>query len=212
MRKPESAVNRAGGAVLAATLCYLSAPADAATVAIAVNGGSGGALNAVVYAMPIGGNPPRSAPRSVIMDQINKEFVPFVAPVQAGTSVTFPNKDNIRHHVYSFSPAKAFDLKLYSGVAARPVLFEKPGPVALGCNIHDWMVAYIYVVDSPWFTKTDKAGAASLDLPGGEYDVKVWHPWQTTEAAAQRIKVGAGDARLAFQVDIVTPKQVKAPQ
>lgn len=211
MKSRSTATRRRRNALLGAILGGLAAPSSAAIVTVNVNGAHGGAVNAVAYALPIGARPPRAAPRSAIVDQVNKEFVPFVVPVQAGAAVTFPNRDNIRHHVYSFSAAKAFDLKLYSGVAANPVVFEKPGPVALGCNIHDWMVAYVYVVDSPWFAKTDKAGGASLDLPEGEYDMKVWHPWQTAEAAPQRIKVGAGDARVSFQLDIASPKQVKAP-
>lgn len=211
MMQPRSTTTSGRQALLGTILFSLTAPCSAAIVSVNVNAAHGGAVNAVAYALPIGARQPRAAPRSAIVDQVNKEFVPFVVPVQAGAAVTFPNRDNIRHHVYSFSAAKAFDLKLYSGVAANPVVFDRPGPVALGCNIHDWMVAYVYVVDSPWFAKTDKAGGASLDLPDGEYDVKVWHPWQTAEAAPQRIKVGAGDARVSFQIDIASPKQVKAP-
>ena len=105
------------GAVLAASVDGNVTDAAGAPVA-----------DAVIYALP---GTPRSlpAPRAAIMDQIDKEYVPFVVPVQAGAAVRFPNKDNIRHHVYSFSPAKPFELKLYSGTPAKPVIFDKPGPV-----------------------------------------------------------------------------------
>jgi hypothetical protein len=113
----------------------------------------------------------------MIVDQINKEFVPYVLPVQVGSSVNFPNRDNIRHHVYSFSPTKTFELPLYSGTPATPILFDKPGVVILGCNIHDWMIGYIYVSESPYFAKTGADGKTVLaDLPPGEYVVRTWHP------------------------------------
>lgn len=179
---------------------------DAAAVSAMVTDAAGAPVpEAVIYALPASGKLPATAPRPAVMDQINKEFVPFVIPVQLGSSVTFPNKDNIRHHVYSFSPAKIFDLKLYSGKPSSPVVFDKPGPVALGCNIHDWMVGFVYVVESPWFAKTAKTGSARLDLPDGEYDLKVWHPWLRTELPAQRVKVSGADAQASFRVDLNPP-------
>ncbi len=109
--------------------------------------------------------------------QVNRQFEPSVLPVQKGTMVSFPNKDTIKHHVYSFSPAKMFELKLYDGSTAQPVVFDKIGVVAIGCNIHDWMRAYIYVVDTPLFCKTDENGKGTiLDIPAGRYLAKVWHP------------------------------------
>lgn len=164
--------------------------------------------NAVVYALPTN---PKSlpVPRAAIIDQIDKEYVPFVVPVQAGAAVRFPNKDNIRHHVYSFSPAKPFELKLYSGTPAKPVIFDKPGPVALGCNIHDWMVGYIYVVDSPWFARTDKSGVAKVEgLPAGEYQIHVWHPWMKTEPAPLALKLGETTEGAPFRLEIVAPPKI----
>lgn len=112
-----------------------------------------------------------------IVDQQDKEFVPHVLPVLVGTEVSFPNRDNIRHHVYSFSPPKRFELPLYRGTPAQPVLFDKPGIIKLGCNIHDWMVGYIYVTETPYFGKTAGEGLVELDgLPPGRYRVRVWHP------------------------------------
>jgi hypothetical protein len=134
--------------------------------------------DAVVLATPIGGNqPPLHKQARDEMDQIDKEYVPHVKVVMLGSKVYFPNKDDIRHHVYSFSPNKVFELPLYSGTPAEPVLFDKAGPVTLGCNIHDWMLGYIYVADTPYFAKSAKNGQAHIpDLPPGEYSVRVWHP------------------------------------
>jgi hypothetical protein len=111
-----------------------------------------------------------------LMDQRNLRFVPDVLIVQTGTAVTFPNSDQVRHHVYSFSTAKKFELSLYAGKPSAPVVFDHPGLVTLGCNIHDNMLGYVWVTDSPWYGRTDREGRLVLrDLPAGEYNVRVWH-------------------------------------
>ncbi|AHG39778.1 hypothetical protein N018_05780 [Pseudomonas syringae CC1557] len=123
--------------------------------------------------------PPGTAPvvLQAAMDQREQEFAPYVLAVHTGTQVRFPNSDNIRHQVYSFSPAKRFELRLYEGTPSAPLLFDKAGVVVLGCNIHDWMVGYIYVTDEPWFGVTDSNGLLKLDqLPAGHYAATLWHP------------------------------------
>ena len=130
--------------------------------------------NAVVYAEPEIKAPPSEATASI--EQRGRQFNPLVSVVQTGTAITFPNFDSVRHHVYSFSPAKSFELKLYSGVPSNPVKFDKAGTVVLGCNIHDFMLAFVQVVDTPYFAKTNKLGKATLhDLPNGNYTLKAWH-------------------------------------
>lgn len=121
--------------------------------------------------------PAQKAPLKAKMDQWKKQYVPYDLAVQIGTKVNFPNKDQIKHHVYSFSAAKRFELKLYSGLNAKPVLFDKAGVVVLGCNVHDWMLGFIYVLETPYFTKTDKYGQAVIrNLPEDDYIISVWHP------------------------------------
>ena len=134
--------------------------------------------DAVLIAVPVDGNMrPPQRPRDGSIDQVDKEFFPRVTVVPVGASVTFPNHDDVRHQVYSFSPAKRFELPLYAGVPAQPVVFDKPGVVVLGCNIHDWMVGYVYVSESPFFAKTGKDGKAVLaELPARAYVLRVWHP------------------------------------
>ncbi len=155
------------------SIIYL--PLHAAELTINVLDSSGTAIeNAVVYAEPENKvTLPRAA---AIIEQRGKQFNPLVSVIQTGAEITFPNFDSVRHHVYSFSPAKTFELKLYSGVPANPVQFDKAGTVVLGCNIHDYMVAFIQVVDTPYFTKSNKMGKAVLkDLPSGNYTLKAWH-------------------------------------
>nr|WP_307188160.1 MULTISPECIES: methylamine utilization protein [unclassified Duganella] len=115
-------------------------------------------------------------PGTALIEQKGLKFLPLVTVVQTGAMINFPNNDKVRHHIYSFSPAHKFDQKLYSGQAASPQVFDKAGTVVLGCNIHDKMIAYIKVVDTPYFAKTDGAGAVRIDLPAaGKYVVKAWH-------------------------------------
>jgi plastocyanin len=134
-----------------------------------------GVADAVVLAIP---TDPRNAlharPPADAVDQVDKQFVPFVKPIFVGSVVRFPNSDNIRHQVYSFSAPKKFELPLYAGKNAPPIVFDKPGVVVLGCNIHDWMIGYIYVAETPFSAKTGPLGTAVInDLPAGEYTVRI---------------------------------------
>jgi plastocyanin len=147
--------------------------------------------DAVVVAVPEAGAPLQARPAAEQIEQVDLEFVPRVKPVLVGAAVVFPNRDTVRHHVYSFSQAKRFELPLYVGTPARPVVFDTPGVVTIGCNIHDWMIAYVYVSESPHFAKTGSNGVALLpELAPGRYTVRVWHPQlavgeETTRRAAQ---------------------------
>ena len=152
--------------------------------------------DAVVLATPVDPKGAlRTKPPPDAVDQVDKQFVPYVKPVFVGSKVQFPNSDHVRHQVYSFSPAKKFELPLYAGTNAPPVVFDKPGVVVLGCNIHDWMVGYIYVSETPFFAKTEAAGTATIDdMPPGEYTVRVWHPSMEhgEETTARRVTLNAG--------------------
>ena len=134
-----------------------------------------------VYAVPADGSraaPLGGAEMRAVMDQKHRAFVPHILVVTTGTEVAFPNSDEVSHHVYSFSPAKTFELPLYKqGTVQAPLLFDTPGVVTLGCNIHDDMVGYILVVDTPYFALTDPSGTATLGgLPAGDYSLHVWTP------------------------------------
>lgn len=180
---------------LAVTLAMMQS-ANAGELNLIIKDGKGVALeDAIITAMPVNAkNLPKQKPIKPIVDQVGKEFLPHVLPISLHSLVYFPNNDNIRHHVYSFSPAKKFELPLYSGTSAEPILFNKPGVITLGCNIHDWMLGYIYVSSTPYFARSDKAGKGLIDdLPDGEYTVKVWHPQMlaTEESTSRKIEISA---------------------
>lgn len=140
-------------------------------------------------------NSPNQAP--AVMDQIDVAFVPHVLAIDQGQSVIFPNSDNIRHHVYSFSDPKKFEIKLYKGVPEQPIYFEEPGLVALGCNIHDSMLGYIYVSPWPEYSVSNESGL--VKFAGTPDELAIWHP---------RLKGSKGVIRKALSVaagqDIVT--------
>jgi len=171
-------------------ILVLVSPLAAATIEAVVSDARGGAVHdAVVYAVPLD-RPAPSIRRGAVMEQKNRTFIPHVLPVQTGTAVRFPNLDDVQHHVYSFSPAKPFQLPLYKGSPPSPVVFEKAGVVTLGCNIHDQMSAYIVVVDTPYFEKTGANGRAALrDLEPGRYAVHAWAADMRGEPPAKTVTV-----------------------
>ncbi len=172
----------------------LALPSLAATIDVRVQDARGRAVkDAVVYAEPEGRTLPL-ARKTAVMDQKNRMFIPHVLAVQTGTAVRFPNSDDIRHHVYSFSPAKHFQLPLYKGTPANPEVFDKAVVVTLGCNIHDQMSAFIVVVDTPYFATTAANGRASLsDVDAGRYTLRVWYPDMRNEPKPQSITLTANE-------------------
>jgi plastocyanin len=194
---------------LAALLLAALAPAARAgdVAFLVVDGKNRPVADAVVTAYPPGLKADQirfSWPQD--MDQRNLQFDPFVLVVPVGANVSFPNRDAVRHHVYSFSPTHPFELKLYGKDETRSVRFDKAGVVALGCNIHDGMVAFIKVVDTPFAAKTDDKGQAVLKgLPAGPVQVRVWHPY--LKAAHNEIErtvaaPATGSGRETVQIDV----------
>jgi plastocyanin len=137
------------------------------------------------------------------VEQADKKFTQRVSIVPVGSEVQFPNRDKVRHHVFSFSKPKTFEIKLYIGTPANPVLFDKPGIVVLGCNIHDTMLAWVVVAETPYTGQTDALGQLRLaDVPPGAYTLRVWHPDLPpgTPPAEQPLTVGGAEANAAVRL------------
>jgi plastocyanin len=182
--------------------------ATAGTVQVLVQDKAGRALqDAIVFLESAEASRARQAtkpPSGVEIQQLGRQFEPRVVVVPQGTSIQFPNRDNVRHHVYSFSAAKNFELKLYSGTPANPVVFDKPGIAVLGCNIHDHMVAWVVVVDTPYYGKTAAAGRVTLpQVPPGAYRLRVWHADLPVGAPAldRALAVETADASVTLRMD-----------
>jgi plastocyanin len=184
----------------------LAAPAAAGDLAVQVRTANGaGVANAVVTLYP-GGRPAPLGPArpGYQIAQRDLQFSPFVLVVPVGSEVSFPNFDDVRHHVYSFSPVRRFELRLYAREQTRSVRFDRPGIVPLGCNIHDNMIAFIDVVDTGFAARTDAAGHASFTaIPGGPVLVRVWHPWLRAPANQLELRVAVPDnGRVAQAVSV----------
>lgn len=194
---------------LTVLLCSLTAGAAlAGTLDMSVLDESGKPLpDAVVFLDSAQAKRAAKPLTGVQMSQKDLSFIPPLLVVTTGTAVAFPNMDSVRHHVYSFSPTKRFELKLYVGTPLAPVVFDTPGVVALGCNIHDQMIGFIVVVDTPYHGITAQDGRISLrDVPAGSYVLRVWHSRLTNSATpqSQTLQVSAND-----QVQKVTLKGLR---
>ena len=169
----------------------------------------GNPLANAYVAIPQGSiNTPSS--KHAIMDQVDVEFVPHVLAIDKGQSVVFPNSDNIRHHVYSFSESKRFEIKLYQGVPKKPVLFDEDDLIALGCNIHDSMLGYILVSPWPEYALTCKSGKAVLE--GSSNEIAVWHPWMKGKTAPDRLNIASliNNGKATISLDVTKPAPRKS--
>ena len=191
-------------------LLALSPGAQAATISVQVQNASGALVGDAVAFL----ESPQAAKAlgalklaPVEIAQVARQFEPRVTVVPVGTMVGFPNRDSVRHHVYSFSATKTFELKLYSGTPANPVLFDRTGIAVLGCNIHDNMVAWVVAVETPYFGHSLKPAPVVLaNVPAGSYRLRVWHPGLPvgTPALDQALLVEAADATVAVRLTGVT--------
>ena len=202
-----------GGLVVALLSALGTAPADAVVLSGRVATPEGKPIEDAVVFVQDAGPVVDAANRAATLDQVDKTFVPGLLPIVVGTRVNFPNHDQIQHHVYSFSPAKKFELPLYKGTPANPIVFSAAGVVTLGCNIHDKMNGYIVVLDTPYFEKTEAAGRVEFrNLPPGKYTVHAWQPDMLEEPAAQELTIGEGEhTTLAFTVKPAPAAMVSAP-
>ena len=183
-------------AILAVLWCA-SAVAWGASVNVAFTDTAGNPLvDAVVMLEPAGAHPPVKPMAGAQIAQHELQFNPQVTVVTVGTPVMFPNQDTVKHHVYSYSAAKTFQIKLYAGVPHTPIVFDKPGVAVLGCNIHDGMLAWVVVTDTPLWARSAAGGRARVvDVPAGSYQMHVWHSSlaDTTPPQLLALTVGAAD-------------------
>ena len=191
-----------------AALLMAAGPLFATSVSFVVLKKDGQPLvGAVVTAEPESGKLSAPAPQKATVDQVELSFVPDVTVIAVGSPVSFPNSDQVSHQVYSFSPARRFQLPLYRGEPHAPVVFDQPGIVTLGCNIHDNMAAFIVVTAAPFFGRTDEKGAWTIpNLPEGLYRIKLWHPLlkDPTKMLERPVRIGVGSNDVALKIEDVT--------
>jgi plastocyanin len=221
MRFRERPMTRRGSpsrltAITAALLLAQVATGSAATITATVTDDAGRPLpDAVVMVTPEAGSPAPPPDRRLATATINQKdetFIPFVVVIHTGGSVTFHNSDPIRHHVYSFSPVRQFEMVQPPGESSPPIQFDHPGSVAIGCNIHDQMIAYIHVTDAPWAMVTDANGRAVIaDVPAGRFVATVWHPRlkPRTEPPAMALVLATDNSSLAVTLPVLPPRRAR---
>jgi len=186
----------------------LAAPLAAAPLSVRVVDAAGRPVrDAVVTLHPAGSaaRAPRAGGRYVV-SQKNIQFHPFLSIVPVGADISFPNLDPTKHHVYSFSPAKRFELKLFAKDQSRTVHFDRAGVVALGCNIHDQMSAFIVVTDSVWTARTNAQGMASFaDAPNAPARLTAWHPYLRAPGGMVQQGIASGQRSANFSVRLRSP-------
>ncbi len=209
---------------LLSLLLAATTPSLAATLHITVTGADGRpASDTVVLVQPgPGAQAVAPAPTTVVIEQRDFRFAPYVAVVPVGGAVRFLNKDSFDHHIRSLpggpmsnvAPIKSIEYRLAasgrSGDASEPLKFELPGSILLGCHLHGSMRGHVLVAATPWFAVTDERGRARIEnLPEGAVEVRLWHPDQLADQALQRLQLGpslGADAKLNF-----TPRRRPAP-
>lgn len=170
--------------------------------------------DAVVFESRATAAPSERASKRQTIVQHGRVFQPFVTVVEKGTEISFPNDDPMLHHVYSFSPAKRFEIKLYKGLPTTPILFDRVGVVALGCNVHDWMLAYVLVVDTPVFAKSGADGLVRLrSLAPGKHDLMIWYPGMREPVPLRSVTVLPGNDSQSIdqRLPVSIRRQPKAP-
>jgi plastocyanin len=180
------------------TAVGLAPGANAAELAIKVTDARGAPAPDAVVALVAPGvdaAPVRaSAPK--VIDQKDETFIPYVEVFRPGDQVVFRNSDTTRHHVYSFSPTRSFEFVLRPSESSAPLTLEKTGVVAVGCNIHDRMITYLFVSDARYVARTGRDGLARFtDIPEGAYAVQAWHPQLPPGKAAAEQRVVLGNER-----------------
>jgi plastocyanin len=177
-------------------ICTFAVPAANADVTGQVALGKAWARDAVVS---IEGDKTATPLGKVVVDQRNKAFSPHVSVVTVGTTIEFPNNDTVFHNVFAYFDARKFDLGMYPQGAKKSVTFPKTGFVSLQCNVHSEMSAYIVVVDTPYYAKTDGQGHFTVkNVPDGQYTVKVWH--ESGAYLSQPLTVKGNDAPLKLEI------------
>jgi len=192
-------------------LTGLAVHASGSSLTVRVQHGQLPLADAVVSLTPLDAAVPLPAVfPEVTIAQEDKEYDPYVTPVMAGTRVSFPNRDNVQHHIYSLSKPKRFEKPLYASGASESVLFDLPGIVALGCNIHDWMIAYIVILPTPWFAKADTGGGAVVSgFPAGRYRLEVWHP-RLAKPVSREVTLAAGEnAPESFTLQLKPDRRIR---
>jgi plastocyanin len=195
-----------------------AAPSLAAAITATVTDEAGRPLPDAVVSVVAAGSAqirPSTLLATAEIDQRDEMFVPSVVVIQSGGSVIFRNSDRTRHHIYSFSPIRQFEFVQKPDDLSPSVSFDVPGVAAIGCNIHDFMIAYVYVTNAPRAAVTDSRGRVEItDLPAGTFTATVWHPRLRPKAVppSQPVTLESSSTTLAITISVLPPRRARDPK
>ncbi len=202
--------------LVAASLALVSAAAAAEGVqpVLVTHAKTGGLPDAIVSLVPLDSGATATAPvDGATIIQSDEQYSPYVSAVPLGSSVSFPNQDRVQHHLYSVSKPKRFEKPLYAPGSTEAVVFDQPGVVALGCNIHDWMIAYLLVVATPYYAKSDSDGRANLSgVPAGRYRLEVWHPRLASPVTREITLTAGANAPVSIDLALRPDRRIRRSQ
>jgi plastocyanin len=200
-----------------ATLAFISVafPALAGDVAVTVTDTANRPIaDAVAELTPDTNAPPLPirVPSLATIDQRHETFIPLVNLIRKGGQVVFTNNDETMHQVYSFSDIKQFGFEVHQGERSKPVVFDVAGVAAIGCNIHDQMITYVYVAAAPFARISDVHGVVNFtDIPAGSYHLTVWHPRLIPRQSPPPylLAMGRENQSIAISIALTSPPAMK---
>ena len=170
-------------------------------------------VDVVLSLHPLDAPPPSAAAdRRLEIPQQGQEFLPYVSAIRKGARLVLPNTDTVEHHVYSQSEAATFNFPLYQPGTAESVVLDKTGVVTIGCNIHDWMIAHVVVVDTPWFGTSGGDGIVSLSgLPAGRYRAEIWQPRLRRALEQELVVADEGSVSESLSLALRPDRRIRRP-
>ena len=212
LRKPSACQSLSRLILLPAILFSVSAPSIALDVTVYLHDKKNLTLEGTIVEL-IGADSPAQPGADYVINQVGIAFKPLLSVIPKGTSITLTNNDSFKHHVYSFSKGNQFDIPLYTDVPKQDVVLQNSGIVKLGCNIHDWMIAYIYVHESQFLKKVNNSPVIFDGVLAGTYEVRVWNPrFRNTKRILKKALTVVDGKNNEVKFDLALQKTIRMPK
>ena len=212
LRKPSAYQSLGRLILLPAILFSTCAPSIALDVTVYLHDKKNLSLDGTIVEL-VGADSSAQPGADHIIDQIDIAFKPLLSVLSKGTSIILTNNDSFKHHVYSFSKGNQFDIPLYTDVPKQDVVLQNTGIVKLGCNIHDWMIAYIYVNESKFLKEVSSSPVVFDGVSAGTYEVRVWNPrFRNTKRILKKTLTVVDGKNNEVKFDLTLQKTIRMPK
>ena len=212
LRKPSAYQSLGRLILLPAILFSACAPSIALDVTVYLHEKNTLTLDGTIVEL-IGADSPAQPGANYVINQVDIAFKPLLSVIPKGTSITLTNNDSFKHQVYSFSKGNQFDIPLYTDVPKQNVVLQNTGIVKLGCNIHDWMIAYIYVNESKFLKEVGSSPVVFDGVSAGTYEVRVWNPrFRNTKRILKQTLTVVDGKNNEVKFDLALQKTIRMPK